>query len=325
MRVLAGDIGATSARLAIVEVDAVTPRLLHHSRYASRDYPGLAPIVEAFLGNVRDVPTRACFGVACPVTNGECRATNLSWTIDERSLAVEIGIPHTELINDLQAVGHGLPLLGAADVMTLQTGTSDDRGAIALIGAGTGLGQAFITRATGAYQVHPSEGGHTHFSAKNDLEWGLVRFLADPTRHVSTERVVSGPGLINIYRYLAATGEFDEQPNVRAELQSGDPAVVITEHALTRTDPLCTRALDVFVSAFGAQAGDLALTVMATGGVYVTGGIAPHILPKLLDGAFMTAFRNKGKLSDFLTRVPVSIILNPHVGLLGAAVFAIRL
>ena len=325
MKVLAGDIGGTSARLAIFDVCAGDARLLYKRRFASKDFARLAPIIKTFAKDVADLPDAACFGIACPVVNGACSVTNLSWTIDRQSLASEIGIPRVELINDFQALGHAVPRLGSSDLALLQTGEPDDRGVKALIGAGTGLGEAFVTWTDDTYNVHASEGGHTSFSARNDRESRLLASLANSYGHVSSERVVSGPGLVSIYQHLAAIGEAEEQDSVRAEMERSDPAAVISGHALGGTDPLCERALDMFASAYGAQAGDLALTVMATGGVYVAGGIAPRILAKLRDGSFMNAFRAKGRLSDVLSRVPVSVIVNPDVGLLGAAAVAMRL
>jgi glucokinase len=325
MRVLAGDIGGTNARLAMVDIDVKAVRLLHERRFASRDFPGLAPIVRAFLADVADEPSRACFGIACPVVSGRCSATNLPWTIDVPSLAAEIGIPRTTVINDFHAVGYGVQRLSPADLVALQAGEPDERGVIALIGAGTGLGEAFLTWSGDGYRVHDSEGGHASFSARNDLEWGLLRALGSRLGHVSCERVLSGPGLVSIYRYLLASGCAEEQARVRTEMESDDPAAVIGRHALAGTDPLSTRALDIFASVYGAQAGNFALTVMATGGVYVAGGIAPRVVSRLRDGTFITAFRDKGRLSDVLARVPVHVIINPHVGLIGAAAVALHL
>jgi glucokinase len=325
MRVLAGDIGGTNARLAIVEVDATGVRLCHTQRFASKDFSGPAPIVRAFLADVADVPNRACFAIACPILDGKCNGTNLSWTVDVRTLAEEIGIPRTKIVNDLHAVGHGVRGLGPADLVTLQAGEPNERGTIALIGAGTGLGEAFVTRGGHAYEVHSSEGGHASFGATTERECGLLAALARKFGHVSAERVVSGPGLVSIYRYLADVGEAQEQARVRQRMEDADPSAVISEEGLAGTDHLSERALAMFVSAYGAQAGNLALTVMATGGVYVAGGIAPRIVPKLRDGTFMTAFRNKGRLSDVLARIPVNIIVNPHTGLIGAAMVAMHL
>lgn len=325
MRVLAGDIGGTNLRLAIVDIDIETVQVLHERRFASKEFSGLAAAVQAFLADVADEPGRACFGIACPVVNGTCTATNLGWTIDVASLAAEIGIPRTRVINDLEAMGHGVPRLGAADLVTLQAGEPHERGAIALIGAGTGLGEAFLTWTDDGYLVHASEGGHVGFAATTSLERGLLRALGCEFGRVSIERVLSGPGLVNIYRYLLARGCAPEQERVHAEMQHDDPAAVIGRHALAGTDPLSTRALDLFVSVYGAHTGDVALTLMATGGLYVAGGIAPRILPKLRDGTFITAFRDKGRLSDVVARVPVHVIVNPRVGLIGAAVVAAHL
>ncbi|MGH7444865.1 MAG: glucokinase, partial [Longimicrobiales bacterium] len=298
---------------------------VHKRRYKSRDFPGLAAIIRTFLEEVDEAPQRACFGIACPIVDGTCHATNLSWTIDIRALANDIGIPRTELINDLHAVGHGVQRLGAEDLVSLQDGEPDAQGVIGIIGAGTGLGVAFATPDGDDYNVYASEGGHTSFSARTDLEYGLLGALAARFGHVSAERVVSGPGLVSIYEYLAAASEVAEQPAVRAEMQDADPAAVISGHALAGTDELSQQALDVFASAYGTQAGNLALTVMATGGIYVAGGIAPRIVPKLRDGSFMTAFLDKGRLSDVLAEVPVRIIVNPAAGLIGAATVAAQL
>jgi glucokinase len=325
MRVLAGDIGGTNARLAIVAIDATGAQLCHAQRFATSEFTGLAPIVHAFLTQVAEAPDRACFAIACPILDGQCNGTNLSWTVNVRTLADEIGIPRTKIINDLHAVGHGVRRLTPADLVPLQTGEPNDRGVIALVGAGTGLGEAFVTRNGDAYQVHSSEGGHATFGATSERECGLLTSLATKFGHVSTERVVSGPGLENIYHYLAESGDAPELAHVRRRMDAGDPSAVISDEALAGTDPLSELALAMFVSAYGAQAGNLALTVMATGGVYVAGGIAPRIVPKLSDGTFMTAFRNKGRLSDVLARIPVNVIVNPHAGLIGAAMVAMHL
>lgn len=325
MRVLAGDIGGTNARLAIVEVGATGMRVIHKRRLPSRDFPALAPMVRAFLAEVGTTPSRACFGIACPIVDGRCRPTNLAWSVDLETLPAEIGIPHATIINDLAAVGYGLAHLNADDLVTIQDGVPDERGVIAIIAAGTGLGHAFLTWDGDEYRVHHSEGGHASFSARTDVEWELVRSLAQRFGPVSWEHVVSGPGLVRIYRHLAAEAPAADRSRLEAEMESEDPAAVISRHALAGSDPYCVRALDTFVSAYGAQAGNLALTLMATGGVYVAGGIAPRIVPKLTDGRFMSAFRDKGKLPLFLARVPVRVIVNRGVGLMGAASVAARL
>lgn len=325
MRVLAGDVGATSSRLAIVDLAAGGPEILYRARFPSQDFPGLGPIVRRFLADVGSEADRAGFGVACPVVEGDCTTPNLPWTISTPALAREIGIPRTALINDLQAMGHGLCWLRPEELVPLQPGEPHPRGVIAIIAAGTGLGEAFLVWEGDRYQVHVSEGGHASYAPNSTLECGLLGFLRAEFGHVSRERVLSGPGLVSIYRYLATNGHASEAVGVRGEMELEDPAAVISRHALAGTDPLCVRALDVFASAYGAQAGNLALTVMATGGVYLGGGIARRLVGKLRDGLFVSAFNDKGRLADLLAKVPVHVIVNPNVGLLGAAAVAARL
>lgn len=296
--------------------------MLQEQQFHSRDFPGLAAVVQRFRATLNLAPERACFGVAGPVIDGHCRGTNLPWTIDERELAAVTGIAQTRLINDFAAVGYGLALLGPDDVVTLQRGTRAERGTIAVIGAGTGLGEGFLVWDGARYRVEPSEGGHVTFAARDDFECGLLRALRSEFGHVSYERVASGPGLVRIYHYLARSGYAAEQPAVRQEQERGDPAEVIVRHALDDSDGLCAKALDAFISVLGAQAGNLALTVCALGGVYLAGGIAPRIVAKLKAGPFLSSFSSKGRLFPLLARIPVHVILNPRVGLLGAAAAA---
>jgi len=322
VRVLAGDIGGTNARLAIVAVEGGRARIEREQRFASQEASGLAPIVRRFLGGAEKALEWACFGIAGNVGDGVWRAPNLPWTIDERELATAIGIAHTSVVNDFAAVGHGLALLDPNDIETLQRGESIAHGPLALIGAGTGLGEAFLCWDGDRYRVYPSEGGHAGFAARDEIEWQLRRALQDELGHVSWERVVSGPGLIAIYRHLAASGSGVEDETVRDEMRRQDPAAVIVRHGVDGTDPLCAAALDRFTSLFGTQAGNLALTVLATGGVYVAGGIAPRIVAKLKTGPFLAAFGAKGRLAAFMARVPVHVVMNPDIGLLGAAAVA---
>jgi glucokinase len=325
MIVLAGDVGGTNARLALAEVNGASVRVLRESRYNSRDYPGLGPIVRRFCQEADLRAHRACFGVACPIDGDDCIAPNLPWTINVHRLAAEIEIPATTLINDFVAVGHGIELLGGSDLATLQEGIAVKGGPIALIGAGTGLGQGLLLWERTHYGVLPSEGGHADFAPCGALQARLLQFLSAEFGHVSWERLLSGPGLVNIYRYLVVAGVAPEQTAIRAELEREDPAAVIVRHGLARTDPLCDRALDLFCAIYGAQAGNLALTVVATGGVYIAGGIAPRIVDRLRAGLFMTAFRDKGRLSDLVSHIPVHVVINANVGLLGAAAVAGRM
>jgi len=324
---LAGDVGGTNARLALVRVEGDTLRFERSERYPSHDYPGLGPIVRRFCREIGETPDRACFALAGPVVDGECHATNLPWTVSARSLATEIGVPNASIINDFDAAGHGLGQLNAADLVTLQPGVPVARGPIALIGAGTGLGEGLLVWDVDRYRVHSSEGGHVDFAPRNEVQSGLERFLRSRYGHASYERVLSGRGLGDVYRYLAEAGGDSpgEQAAVRAEMDGGaDPAAVITRHAIAGTDALCGAVVAVFLDVLAAQAGNLALTIAATGGVYIAGGIAPRLIDLLRAGAsaFAREFAAKGRMTEFLSRVPVRVVMNTDVGLLGAAAVA---
>jgi glucokinase len=324
MIVLAGDVGGTNARLATVELDGRSARIVDSERYTSHEFPGLAPIVHRFLEATGARPERAGFGIACPVAGDDCTAPNLPWSINAKELARDIGIPRTAIINDLVAVGHGIEMLGAEDLATLQAGIPEREGPIALLGAGTGLGAGFLVWDGDHYRVLASEGGHTDFAPSGETQIALLRFLAKELGRVSWERLLSGPGIANIYRFLLASGVAPEQPAVRAELEADDPAAVIGRHGVAGTDCLSKRALELFWEILGAEAGNLALTAVSTGGVYVAGGIAPRLAPHLDPERFLRSFRNKGRLSPLLARMPVHVIMNPKVGLLGAAAVAGR-
>ena len=325
MIVLGGDIGGTNARLAVVELDGRTARIVREQKYRSRDYPGFAPIVRRFFEEDGARPDRACFGIACPVVGDDCTAPNLPWTINARQLAAEIKIPRTTIINDFVAVGYGVESLGPSDLATLQEGKPEPQGPIAVMGAGTGLGQGFLIWERDHYRVLASEAGHGDFASRGALQAGLLQFLAQQFGRVSWERLLSGPGLVNGYRYLLASAVAPEQEMVRSEMEQEDPAAVIVRHALAGTDCLSDRALELFCEILGAQAGNLALAVVATGGVYLAGGIAPRIVERLRSGPFLKGFRDKGRLSELLSRIPVHVTINPNVALLGAAAVAGRL
>ena len=322
MIVLAGDIGGTHARLALADVEGTAVRVVREHRYPSRDYDGLAPIVREFLRETAGRPERACFGVACQLERDECRAANLPWTIRVPDLAVAIGIERTAVINDFTAAGYGIACLAPADLATLQEGVADPTGPIALIGPGTGLGEGFLLWDGSRHRVHASEGGHASFAPRDERQSGLAAYLRERYGHASSERVLSGPGIADTYRYLVSLDPPAESAEVRAAMASEEPAAVVTEHALARSDPLCIAALDLFVDALGSAAGDLALTVVATGGVYLAGGIAPRVVERLRGDGFLRAFRDKGRKAAFLATVPVRVIVNPDVGLLGAAAAA---
>lgn len=320
MRVLAGDIGGTSARFALFEdrdADGLSPVVSR--TYQSAAFDGLEPLVREFLAELDGPPDAACLGVACPITDGVCRLPNLGWEVDARTFGDQIGLPGIRLINDFDAIGHGLARLGEEDVAELQEGRPDPDRTIAVVGAGTGLGVGYVTREGTVRRVHSSEGGHVDFAPRGPLEAELLAWLAETHGHVSYERVVSGPGLAAIYRFLRDTGRVPEREAVAREIEAGEAPEVISRHGLAGTDPLSRRALDAFVSVYGAQAGNVALLFQAEGGLYLAGGIAPAILDRLRDGPFMPAFLDKGRMTRLMERIPVRVILNERVGLLGAA------
>ena len=321
MRVLAGDVGGTHARMAVVDVEAGKVRIGRSLVYDSRAFPGLAPIVLDFLSRGTEKIQRASFGIACPVTDGDCVTPNLPWKVSARSIAEATGIPATSVINDLHAMAYGVTRMTPVDLVSLQDGTPAPRGVIALIGAGTGLGQAFLVWDGVRYRAFASEGGHATFAPRTEQEWALRNAIGHDHGHVSYERVVSGPGIENIYHFLAAAPDAHEDPQMAAEVEA-EGAVAISRYGLEGSDPICVAALDLFMSAYGAQAGNIALHVLATGGVYLVGGIARAMAAKLRDGIFITAFRDKGRMGELLCKIPVNVVVNTHIGLVGAAVAA---
>ena len=324
-RVLAGDVGGTHARLALFEVAEGKPTLLTETIFPSGEYQGLEPIVLAFLRKTGEKVDRGCIGVACPVEGGVCHAANLGWDIQAEGFGQAVGIPRLKIINDFEAVGYGIPELEPHDLETLQEGVPQEKGPIGLIGAGTGLGQGFLLWEQGRYVVHASEGGHADFAPADLTQWNLFVHLKATDGHVSWERIVSGHGLVAAYEFLRDSAYAPESDDLRRECQEKDMAGVISHHALAGGDPLSAKAMEIFLYAFGAQAGNLALTLRTTGGIYLCGGIAPKILPLLEAGPFLGAFRDKGRLSELVQRIPVRVIVNESVGLWGAAAVAGRL
>jgi glucokinase, proteobacterial type len=321
VRVLAGDVGGTHARLAAVDVDGATVRVGRFREYDSPAFPGLAPIVADFMARGSESFERAAFGVACPVTDGDCVTPNLPWKVSARAIAGETGIAATSVINDLHAMAYGVTRMLPADLVPLQEAQPVPHGMIALIGAGTGLGQAFLSWDGSRYRAFASEGGHATFAPRTEREWALHDFIAREHGHVSCERVVSGQGIENIYRFLASAKGARENPAVAAAVEA-EGAAAISRSGLDGSDRICAEAMEMFVAAYGAQAGNLALHVLATGGVYLVGGIAKAMATKLRDGIFITAFRDKGRMGDLLRKIPVNVVMNAHIGLVGAAVAA---
>jgi glucokinase len=313
---LAGDVGGTKTMLALIDADGIVVR---EDVLASRRFPTFEDALATFLaGAVCGPIDAACFGVAGAVVAGRAAATNLPWILDESLLAASIPAGRVRLLNDLEATGHGVLALPAADLATLQPGVRR-QGNAAVIAAGTGLGEALIVRGGERYVVVPSEGGHADFAPRGEREIALLKFLGAEFGHVSWERVLSGPGLVNIYRFVRATAGGPEPGWLTERFAREDPSAVVSEVALAGAHPWCVEALDLFASIYGAEAGNLALKALALGGVFVAGGIAPRILPALGGARFVSAFRDKGRLADLMAGIPVQLVLEPRVGLLGAA------
>ncbi len=287
--------------------------------FPSAKFAGPVEIIRKFLGLHKRAVEAACFGLPGAVVNGRVETTNLPWAVDASHMAAELGIARVQLINDLFANAQGIALLAESDFVVLNAGVADPKGNRALISAGTGLGEAGLyAGADGAYHPFPSEGGHADFAPNNDLEMELLRHLLKRFEHVSYERVLSGPGLYNIYQFLRDTGRGEQPPWLAEQIKNGDPAAAISKSALAGTSEICVQALDIFVSLYGAEAGNLALKMLATGGAYVGGGIAPKIIKKLSGPAFMQAFTAKGRISGVMKEIPVRVITNDKTALLGA-------
>jgi len=290
--------------------------------YQSKSASTLEEIVIRFLGETGNpATTAACFGVAGAVVGGKVRTTNLPWEVSEPGLAEHLNIPRVRLLNDLEAAAHGVvAMTDPASVLTLQEGDPpSERRALTLVSAGTGLGVALMWWNGQSYQVSPSEGGHCDFAPQDDVEVALLEWLRDRFGHVSYERIVSGPGLVNLYRFLRDYRTTPEPGWLTTRIGFGDPAPVIAEAALGHADPVCDETLTRFVQIYGAAAGNYALTSLAVGGVFLGGGIAPKILSRLKDGPFLEAFAAKGRFSAQLQKIPVRVVMAPDVALLGAA------
>ncbi len=323
---LAGDIGGTHTRLGLFRASGAGLHTLVQETYPSRDYPDLETILGAFRARSgRKKIAAACFGIAGPVVRGEAIATNLPWSVSVRSLEQALRLGPVELINDLVANAYGITVMNGRDFAVLNRGTKMT-GNAAILSAGTGLGEAVLFWDGKRHVPSASEGGHVDFGPRNRLQLELLHYLFERFGHVSYERVISGAGLHLIYQFLRDTGGFGREPaRLRRRIEEGDPAAVIAGAGQSGGNRLCAAALDLFVSIYGAAAGNLALQVMAVGGMYIGGGIAPKIIGKLRDGAFLRAFRDKGRLSRIVERIPVRVIMNDRAALYGAAVRATAL
>lgn len=321
---LAGDVGGTKTNLALFSMEGGPSPLLERT-YASSDYPNLETVAAHFVAESGATVERAVVGVAGPVVDDACSTTNLPWTIDAEVLKEKLGLVEAKLLNDLEATAYGVPHLRPEDLFTLNDVPARS-GTKAVIAPGTGLGEAVLVYRDGHSFAIPSEGGHVDFGPNNLFEIELLRYLMGKFAHVSYERICSGRGLPFIYEYLKQNRYAPELPAVAEALREArDPTPIIVQKAMAGECELSIAALNTFVSILGAEAGNLALKVMATGGVYVGGGIPPRILSKLRDGTFMAAFVNKGRFADELSQVPVFVILNPKTALLGAACYGLGL
>jgi glucokinase len=337
---LAGDIGGTKTILRLVEVsDSSILKTLNQETYRSGDYQDLVPMVREFLAKYNSpTPDNACFAIAGPVVNNTAKLTNLTWFLDSDRLEEELKIGHISLINDFAAVGYGILGLEKEDILTLQNGKPQIDSPIAIIGAGTGLGQGFLIKLGEDYQVFPSEGGHADFASRTEMEFQLLKYLMDKhgIQRVSAERVVSGQGIISIYQFLRDRHFSQESPEVGKVVRtweeeagkpekSVDPGAAIGKAAIEGKDKLSQQALKMFVEAYGAEAGNLAIKLLPYGGLYIAGGIAAKNLSLMQDGSFLLNFTQKGRMRSILEDIPVHIVLNPQVGLIGAALRAARL
>jgi glucokinase len=325
MRVLAGDIGGTKTALAIGEVRPGSLSLLRTRRYPSEDFPGLEEIAEDFLSEESRRPVSAAFGVAGPVVAGRAKVTKLPWSIDERQLARRLGIPRVCLVNDFIAAALGILRLSPRRSVVLVPGEAEPGGPIGVIGAGTGLGQAVLIEAGGNGIAVPSEGGHADFGPRDEREDRLVRFVRKRFGRVDRDRLLSGEGLGHIYDFVKFDRRATDAPAVARAFGEDDRAAVISRFALSGRDALCREALSLFVSIYGSEAGNLALQYRATGGVYLAGGITPKILPALRRRSFRQSFHAKPPMEGLLARIPVRAVLEPKLGLLGAAATAYRI
>jgi glucokinase len=326
--ILAGDIGGTKTTLALFEAAGDRLKTVRESTYPSQKYPTFDGILADFLKDGGESPpSAACFGVAGLVVGGRSHTTNLPWDLDERTLAQKTGIGRVKLLNDLEAAAYGMLYIAPVEKVVLQQGkTGPGDGNIGVVAAGTGLGEAMLYWDGEHYHPIASEGGHADFGPSTPDQVALLEYLGrELGGHVSWERVLSGPGFHEIYRFLRDTGREPEPPELAEKLSVGDPNVLISELGLAGTDPLCVATVDLFCSIYGSEAGNVALRSVALGGVFVGGGIAPKLLPALQKGSFVRAFSAKGRFTEFLQGLTVSVVLNPEAPLLGAGHYGLRL
>ena len=326
--VLAGDIGGTKTILALFSSEKGPLQPLYEVSYASSSYPGLDTIIEDFFSQAKASAATACFGVAGPVREGRAVITNLPWQPDTSMLQLSHGFSRATLINDLVATGYAIPSLEQSDFFTINSGITINEGAIGIIAPGTGLGEVVFTWHGSRYLAVPSEGGHTDFGPSSEIESQLLDFLKKRYVHVSYDRICSGRGLPAIYDFYKSLGQAAEPDWLAEQLAAAeDPAPVIVNAALDETKhcDICSKTLELFISILGAEAGNLALKGLTSGGMYLGGGIPPRILSFIKEETFMNSFTNKGRMSYLLKDIPVKVILNPKAALIGAASFGLGL
>ena len=325
---IAGDIGGTKTSLGIYSREKGAQQPLMERTFVSGNYESLEVILDEFLKYEHLTINRAAFGIAGPVAGSKVKTTNLPWIVSEKNIIKKLKVESAHLINDLEAIAYGVLLLTGDDLHTLNSGEKTKNGTVGIIAPGTGLGEAFLTCDNSGYRAHPSEGGHADFAPVGTVEIELLQYLNKKYDHVSYERICSGRGIPNIYEFLRHTGYGDE-PEWLAEELAGvtdiTPVIVSRSFDEEKSCALCDTTLDIFLSVLGAEAGNLALKVMATGGVYIGGGIAPRIISSLKKASFLRAFKNKGRFSGLMERIPLHVITNPKAALMGAAFYGLEI
>ncbi|MCE5229828.1 glucokinase [bacterium] len=323
--VLAGDIGGTKTILGCFSTESGPAAPVHEYTYRTNEWTSFHDVVADYLGRINCMPAAACFGIAGPIVNRRAEITvNVRWPIDARDITDLFGHNRIDLINDMQAMAYGMLVLPESGMETINPGEPEPAANRGLIAAGTGLGYSLLVHNAGRWIAIPSEAGHVDFAPASEIEIDLLRYLWDIYGRISTERVLSGPGLYNIYKFLRDTGRGVEPAWLAKEMEAGDPSATVSKYGLNDEEELCARALDLFVQVYGAVAGDYAITTVARGGIYLGGGIPPKILPRLKRAEFMHGFTNKGRLSELVSQIPVKVILETKTPLYGAASYAMQ-